>query len=640
MTFRQFAAKNVRGNWRQYIAYFLSSTFTVMIFFIYASFILHPDVVNGQIRGGMVARQGLIGAEYVIAVFSFFFVLYSNFAFIKSRKKEFGLLTLFGMTRQQIRKLVYYENTFIAILAILTGTALGLLFTKLFLMIIAQLLYVENPIRFMIVPSAVWLTWGGFFGLFQVITLFTLLQIRSQQVIELLKAAKKPKSLPFFSKWLVAVAVVFIGTGYILAYTSNMMTVVLLMLPVIFLVTVGTYFLFTQGSVAIFRRLQNKPSLYYQGTRLITISQLVFKMKDNARVLFIASILSAVVLTASGTFYIFDQGLREQIMDYNPQTIGFIEKGADAHQVIHPDKLKAILQEDGVGIDYEVKLDGVTASVKTDAKQSINVLLVANSDFNRIAEKVKKVKPLTVQHGQAAFVTPFEGAYGERFAKGKQLTTSVGDTSVTFQIEGAYTGAIVDTLYEAERILVINDEDYRTLAADVPEQGRTTVYGFELKHWESTQGTIEKIEKLIPDNEKAYFISRVEPYMTAKQLTALTLFVGLFVSILFFIASGSMIYFKLFTELQEDKAQFKALSRIGMTEKEIKKVTSVQLGLIFFIPFLVGVVHASFALKALGNLLSASVWQYGIVVIGLFLLMQTIYFFLTKSMYTRAIFND
>jgi len=77
-----------------------------------------------------------------------------------------------------------------------------------------------------------------------------------------------------------------------------------------------------------------------------------------------------------------------------------------------------------------------------------------------------------------------------------------------------------------------------------------------------------------------------------------------------------------------------------MTEKEIKKVTSVQLGLIFFIPFLVGVVHASFALKALGNLLSASVWQYGIVVIGLFLLMQTIYFFLTKSMYTRAIFND
>src|SRR5690625_3721870 len=103
MKFRHLALKNVKGNWHQYIAFFLSCTFSVMIFYIFASFIYHPDVVGGHISGGEGVRNGLLACEYIIIIFSFFFVLYSVSAFIKSRKKEFGLLSLFGMTQGQIR---------------------------------------------------------------------------------------------------------------------------------------------------------------------------------------------------------------------------------------------------------------------------------------------------------------------------------------------------------------------------------------------------------------------------------------------------------------------------------------------------------------------------------------------------------
>ena len=118
---------------------------------------------------------------------------------------------------------------------------------------------------------------------------------------------------------------------------------------------------------------------------------------------------------------------------------------------------------------------------------------------------------------------------------------------------------------------------------------------------------------------------------------SLALFIGIFISVLFFIAARSMIYFKWFTELQEDQAVYRSLRKIGMTPAELKRVITTQIGLVFFIPFMVGTVHACFAFKALGNLLAVSVWKYGLVVIGLFFFMQYLYFILTRYAYMRRI---
>ena len=115
------------------------------------------------------------------------------------------------------------------------------------------------------------------------------------------------------------------------------------------------------------------------------------------------------------------------------------------------------------------------------------------------------------------------------------------------------------------------------------------------------------------------------------------LFVGMFVSILFFICAGSMLYFKLFTEWQDDRAQYRALSKLGLTVKELKKISTVQIGMLFFLPFLVAVVHAGFALKIVQDLLGSSVWQYGLTVAGIFFLLQSLFFLLSRQAYLRLI---
>lgn len=637
MTFRRLARNNVRGNWHRYVAFFLCSTFSVMIFFIYAAFLFHPDVMNGSIPAASKVRQGMILCEYIIVIFSFFFVLYSMAAFLKSRKKEFGLLRLFGMTSRQIATLVLYENTLIALLAIAAGIGFGALFTKLFFMVLAQLLQVTSPIRFILAPKAIWITALGFLALFELITLYTLRNLGRSQIVELLKASKQPKSLPLYSKWLTVLAAVCLLSGYYMAYTTQIYTIIAYMLPILITVIIGTYFLFTQASIAILRRLQKTPGLYYRHTHIVTIAQLVFKIKDNARTLFVASILCAVILTASGTFYVLFQDARNQMIDRFPQSFGVIEKGLGVHEVIHPDELRRQLALHGLGLDYEVELSGFqvpvtlgSTGIKTEA------LVIPEQAYNRIS-KLQGHKALKVETGHAYYVHPSRQVAIEYFKRGDKLETVAAGRDVTLRIDGQKNGGIINSRLELANMIVVNDCQYEEWSKAVPESELYMYYGYEVRNWEESLAAASHIREAVPKGHSWQLESRIEDYAAIQQFNSLALFIGVFVSFLFFIASGSMLYFKLFTEMQEDQAQFRALSRIGVSDAEIRQVMTTQIGILFFVPVVVGMLHAAFAYKTLGNLLGSSVWQYGVVVMAVYTMMQVLYFALTRKAYMKQL---
>jgi len=614
-----------------------------MIFFIYAAFIFHPDVEQGHIHAAKGVRSGMMFCEYIIVIFSFFFILYSMSAFLKSRKKEFGLLSLFGMTKGQMRRMVLYENVATSLLAIGAGIGLGALFAKLFFMALSNLLDMENPIRFFIAGKALLLTAVGFFALFLIITLFTLFQVGRSQIIDLLKASKKPKSPPLASFWLVLLSVCCLGAGYYMAYTMNMMNAIVYMLPVVALVVIGTFFLFTQASIIIFRWLQRRKAVYYKQTNLMTISQLVFKMKDNARILFTVSVMSAVILTASGTFYVFFLSSKEQQMDLVPQTIGYYEKGLNTHAVLDPEKVRDILKQDGVGLDYEVKLVGASAKLPVIGRstKTTAAMIVSEDAYNEYGQKLHRNRPtLKVDPGHAVYVIPYKEVTQPLTEIGKPLHVGVDDgrmelsLTIDRQVSGgtvAYPGGV------AHELLVVDTAQYEEIMLTVPDDNKTVVYGFELNHWTSAGKTAAKIEALVPPDQQTAFDNRIALYAATKQSMALTLFIGLFISILFFIASGSMIYFKLFTELEEDRDQFRSLNRIGMTLNEIRRTVTTQIAIIFFVPCFVGIVHTMFAMKALGNLLSTSAMQYSLVVVGIYIVMQSLYFLVARRSYLSKI---
>lgn len=652
MTFRSLALSNVRGNWRAYSAFFLSSVFSVMIFYMYAAFIYHPDVVSGYILQADRVRSGMTFCLYLIIIFSFMFVLYSNSAFLKTRKQEFGLFSLFGMTRSQLRKLVIYENMAIAIMAIGVGIGLGILFSKLFFMALGAMLGMKESIVFAIPPLAAGMTIGGFFLLFLCISIWTVIRMGQTEIVDMLKAARKPKGKLVYSRWLVALTAACLFAGYAMAVVMNGDTFVLLALPILVTVVVGTYFLFTQFSILFIGWIQKRKGIYYNRTNMLIFAQLGYKIRDNARILFVVSILSAVILTAMGTVYILQIQSKQQILDSSPHTLTYIEKGLQSQNVINQDELHRILDEDGFAVKYEAKIAGAALErylikVQGDAgtypigredwseiEEPRTAFMMSLTDYNKLAIQAGK-RTLEVPSGSLAVLWPnFENkVYGSG-----TLTGYIAGKQVELPVSGTVNENMVNNWLNSNAVtLVMDDLAFVDLMADIPEEEQRVFYGIEISNWENAAQTVDKLLKLVPEElSDDVDFSRAVRFAEMKLVASLTLFIGLFISLLFFIAAGSMIYFKLFTELQEDQQQFKGLIRIGMTRKEIRRIVVSQIAIVFFIPCLVGIVHALFAMISLDNLMDTSNWIYSFVVIGIFIGMQTLYFLLASGTYMKT----
>ncbi|MBH5319219.1 ABC transporter permease [Paenibacillus sp. GSMTC-2017] len=647
MTFRSLALSNIRGNWRSYSAFFLSSVFSVLIFYVYAAFISHPDVLSGVIIGADKVRQGMQFCLYLIIIFSFMFILYSNSAFLKTRKQEFGLFSLFGMTKSQLRKLVIYENIVISILAISVGIGLGILFSKLFFMALTALLGLNKTIAFVVPMKAVWMTAGGFFALFMIISILTVLKMRRVEIIELLRASKQPKGELKYSPWLVAIGAICLIAGYGMAVIMTSYTFIVFSLPILITVVAGTYFLFTQLSIVVLRWVQNRHSIYYKRTNMLIFAQLGYKIRDNARILFVVSIMSAVIMTAMGTVYIMHIWTKQGIVETSPYTIGYVEEGLHTHQVMNPDEMRTILKKDNVAVKHEAKVigiglkhysvnfdDGTTLGSPEDAKYKLNAMIISATDYNKLAALQGK-QTLTVESGKLIALYPnFDKlAHGSGEAIGK-----INDKRVQLPVERSINDRVISNWIDSNgTTFVMDDLTYLNLLSNISEDKQLVFYGYELSNWENAAPTVEKIAKLIPDEMKFESdLNRSIQYKDTKEMVSLTLFIGMFISLLFFIAAGSMIYFKLFTEIQEDQAQFKGLFRIGMTRKEVRRIVVSQIAIIFYLPCIVGISHALFAMVSLDNMMMASNWSYSFVVIGIYIAMQTIYFLLASNSYMKS----
>lgn len=651
MTFRSLALSNVRGNWRSYSAFFLSSVFSVLIFYLYASFIYHPDVVNGHILSAAKVRDGMQFCLYIIIIFSFLFILYSNSAFLKTRKQEFGLFSLFGMTKSQLRKLVVYENIVIAILAIAVGIGLGVLFSKLFFMALTALLGMNEAIAFAVPFKAVWLSAGGFFTLFLLISLWTVLRMGRTEIIDLLKASRQPKGKLVYSRWLVIIGTLCLLSGYGMALVMDSYSFGLLALPILITVVAGTYFLFTQLSIVILKFIQKRHGVYYKRTNMLIFAQLGYKIKDNARILFVVSILSAVIMTALGTVYIMQIQGKQDMIKSSPFSLAYVEKGLHSQDVINPDELRRIVKEDGQSFSNEAKVVGIGLekySITFDANHSIKLgngddesntyqndaMIISASDYNKLAKDQDKPQ-IAVESGKLTLL--YRNFDQKAFGSGK-ATGIINGEKVELAVSGSVDTSVLNNWIDSNVItLVMDDLSFINMISVIPEEEQLVFYGYELKNWEKAASTVEKLNKLVsPEISSQKDFNRPERYSDLSETISLTLFIGMFISLLFFIAAGSMIYFKLFTEIQEDQAQFKGLSRIGMTRKEIRRIVVTQIAIIFFIPCIVGISHALFAMRSLDNMMNTSNWFYSFVVIGIYVGMQTIYFLLASNSYMKS----
>ncbi|MDC7975325.1 MULTISPECIES: FtsX-like permease family protein [Bacillus] len=641
MTFRKLAFNNVLRNKRIYLGHFFSSTFAVLIFFTYGLLIFHPNL-QGELNhvSTIMSTFGKIGFQlsyYLIFVFSFLFTFYSVSAFLKNRKKEFGLLMLHGMSHQQLHRLIFFENMLIGIPSIVVGIGLGMVFSKLFLLVSGSLLGVEQTLAFYFPLKAMLVTAMSFVVLFLLISLFTSKMVKMNELVELIKSDEKPKTEPIVSVYISLLVFILFGAGYSAVHHSiaavNYMTLNQLFLLVgvgVVFIVFGTYFFFTQLCVYVLHTLKNRETTFFKRTNLLVISELMYRMKDNARTFFIVTIISAVSFTAIGVCTAIANP--ELAKHETPYAFTYRSDKGNVQEKAHIEEIKKQLEASGFSYNL----------VATEFKRTLNGLALINlSTYNEYAKQLGyDIEKLTNENDSIAI------RLNKNENSAEDLTDFVikhGDLEVSLSVKKS---VYIPELAMVGSPVIVSDAVYNKVL-NVQEEGVLrdyTIYGFIVKDWSETSSISTNLKKFIGTNQEDYyaFSSLYLKWIELKQQNGLLSISSVMVGIVFFIFTLSFLYFRLFTDLERDQEQYQMISKFGLSQSELKQIVTRQMMLLFFLPIVVAMVHSSFAfltLHQLGQTVSRemSVIQSSIIVLVSFICMQMIYFLIIRHHYLKRI---
>lgn len=641
MSFPQFAFNNIRRNGRAYIAFFLSSVVMVMIFFAYAMFIYHPSVKAMPM--GETTSVGMGIASGIVYVFAIFFVIYSIGAFLKSRNKEFGILTILGAAPGQIRRLIMLENMLIGAVSIVAGIAGGMLLSKLFLMVATRFIGMED-LPFYFPLKAIGLTVGAFMLLFVGVSLFTLAFIGNRRALDLLTGTSRPKKEPRVSWLFSLIGAGLLATGFIALY-DDLQEVNILIAAISGIA--GTYFFYSQLSVLVMRLLKRSRRWGWKGTRLLWVSEMAYKIKDNARMLFMVTVVIALASMSAVVILSLDQDNREKFREseFPVQYRIYDAKEGEDFGIID-----SVFKQ--AGVNYE------RAYVHYDwgVAEGSHTALLSLSDYNRInALRGKQAEQLA--SGKGIFIDSRNSAEMDShttfhsYAAGEMMTLQQESGSTQVRIAKSIKDAMYwDTMF-ALSVLVLPDEDFSQVGE---KNSGANVLLYSVPSWgkdipanHSPEARISRELQALDDDmqmdpEKydfsGYMATRYANFENTREATSIITFLGVMIGLVFSISSASFLYFRLHTDLEADGRMVHGLSKIGLSFQEMKRSSTVQIAILFFFPMLTAIVETLVVVKPF--LTQFGVTDYTVPVLsvfGAFLGLQTLYFFIIRGRYISSL---
>ncbi|KAA0964810.1 FtsX-like permease family protein [Sporosarcina sp. ANT_H38] len=602
MTLFDIALKNIRRNLKSYSLYIGSTIFSIIIYFTFVTLKYSEDIqslaeASKQIKGIMSV------AAFVLMIFVAIFIVYSNSFFMKKRKKEVALYSLLGVRKRSIGSLLFFENMVIGILSLAVGIGLGFLSSQGLLTILVSLMGLDIDIGFAFSINAVMNTLIVFFIIF----LFTSLQgyrvIYQFKLIDLFHASQKGEELPKARIIAVFLGVLMVTAAYWLALqdlmTSDIWRKLGLAMPlvIIALTVIGTYLLFHSVLVYVLSTMKKQERWAWKGLNLMTVSQLLYRIRGNAKTLTIIAILSATTITSGGAVFGIYYNAEKNVLTDSPYT--FMWEGTP--QDIDPEI-----------IEREAIIKSKTLRVVTD-EQEMEYAVINQSTFERLAKDLEwsDIQPFTQDE-----IVMIDASYDERWS---QKNDSVTIEGTKYEVAKLYDLAILNTMTFGASAIVVSDQLFNEI-----NEVEKTYHAVQVKAFKSQ---LALSNKLAMSTEN--FSSATQNYKDSIQAFGSLLFVGSFLGLVFLIATGSIIFFKVMTEAEEDKEKYMILRKIGVSNKEMKRTIRGQIGIVFTIPLILGISHGAVALTAFSSLLNMDFLVPVIIWMVAYAMIYSIYYFVS-----------
>jgi len=640
MTLFDIAYKNIKRNFQSYFLYFISMVFSIMIYFTFTS-IQYNDQVTKLVSASMRLDAVFKSSAVVIAIFSAIFIWYSNSFFTKKRKKEVALYSILGVKKKQIARMLFYENIVMGLIALLVGIVIGTLFSKLFVMILINLMGFSMTIKFVIIPKAIIQTILVFFIIFVVTAVHGYVLIYRFKLIDLFKAEKTGQRQPKASIILAICSLILIGYGYYLSHHIEKDYHLLIILGT---TIIGTYIFFSSLIVYLIKLSKKNKNRYFKGVNMIGISHLLYRIKGNARTLATIAVLSASTITAMGTVAAISYEQKKQINNDAPFSYAYYNTSKD----VNLDKKieETIAQfpnnklKESVTINF-LKVEGKEESAYKKELGKFNKVdfrVISENNFNEVIKARGIREKFSFKSEECILFAPYYYKKDMESYKNKRVIVPFENEEMQLKITEFKDYNLINSFMYRD-VLVIKDELYKKL---YDEKAVIQVRCINIENQKESKELTEKLEAIVPKMSTEYgMVSAFASYYSLYSETMISfgtlMFIGGFLSLVFLICTGSIIFFKQLAEANEDKERYKILKNIGVNRREIRSSIAKQLFFVFALPFVVAIAHSLVALSILQPLMKTNIAYPISVTIGFYTLIYFIYYLLTVNSYCKIV---
>ena len=624
--FSRLAKQNIRNNKSTYIPYIITCIFCIAMIYM-MEFLRDCPTLDQAVRQADEVRMIVFTGEIVVEIFCIIFLIYSNSFLMKRRQKEIGLYNILGLERNHIGIVMFLETIITSIGSLAGGIAVGIIGSKLALLLLLKLLHIPSVLGFYISVKGIFTCLFMFGIIFLMILFLNLAKIHLSRPVELLRGNNTGEKEPVV-KWLMAlIGFICLGAGYYLAITteSPIKAITIFLLAVI-LVMAGTYLLFTAGSIVILKFLRRRKSFYYRTGNFISISGMLYRMKQNAIGLASICILSTgVLLMISMTVSIYF-GMNDIMLNRYPYDVDMSVTS------ISEDECQTAIEAFEKAIaDNKVPVEKSVEEIYLDIVCSKNgdQILIKPANTIRNSDSVLVLSLLNQAEYERLTGISANLNDGEIFAwypsAVQKDSVTVDETEFTVKkwLDKNPLTCGEDAVSD-NAVLVVTDEDfkkfdemrtemYKGVSSAPAGEDLTLHLGLDITGSETDKidfGTpVMEVVKDLKKNgglsENSWITSgiRQQEYESYYADNGSLLFIGIFLGSLFLMGTAMIIYYKQISEGYEDQKRFEIMQKVGLSRREVRSSVRRQILMVFFLPLLMAMLHITMAFPMIRRML-------------------------------------
>ena len=655
----KLAISNLIKNRKLYYPFALAVLLAVTISYLFYSLTFNPKMV--EMRGGSSIQFTLQLGLIVVTLASAIIVLYANSFVMKNRSKELGIYGMLGLEKRHLIGMTFKELLIFGLVTVTAGIGIGALFDNLIFALLLKL----SKMKVELVATFQWsvvlsiLLVFGF--IFLVIVFLNAIRIIRMDALQLSREKAKGEKKGRFLVFQTILGLLSLGSGYYLAQSvTNALLAISTFFLAVILVILGTYLLFNAGITVFLKMLKKNKKYYYKPNNLISVSNLIFRMKKNAVGLATIAILSTMVLvtmSAATSIYNGSENIKKLLYPHDMSISGQNVEVEDLDQLLTQYakeknltiSTKDVLSYASFGLSSQ---DGTKLTTFAKGQNSVMPKTVFLVFDQKDYEKMTGQK-LNLTNNEVGLFAKNDGLKGQKaFSLNNQNYTIKQEIQQDFlrdHVANQYVLLISDYNY----LVVSNLQDFLDKYQDSAIY--TQLYGGmdvtasteeQLKLSDDFDAYVNNFSHNLKNEDGMVYGANIASESTV-EMNALfggVLFIGIFLSIIFMVGTVLVIYYKQISEGYEDRERFVILQKVGLDQKQIKQTINKQVLTVFFLPLAFAFLHLAFAyhmlsliLKVVGVVDSAMMLSVTLSICGIFALVYVLIFMITSRSYRKIV---